>query len=206
MKCPKCDAEIKENIKECPYCKTIFNIENEKTEKQNNGTGCLIVFFVIFLLIFVPILIGVISNNIENSNKVKHEQRLIEDGKIKTHNEVINEILEILKSRNETKLKEYLADDFTYYDNNNIEHKYLSSFFEDLKIFHLNYEIEQRGNDIKNQETYRIYWNVIEENKKRGIKKQEQYYCLQKITIILERAVKADEITYEIKKIILTDN
>lgn len=179
-------------------------MEESKQTNKSNGTGCAIVFFIIFLLIFVPILIGLISNNMQVSNQAKHEKNLLEQGKTKSHNDVINEIIETLKNKNEAELKEFLSKDFLYYDNNNIEHKYISSFLEDLKILSSSYDIEQRGNDIKDQETYRIYWNVVEQNKSLG--RANQYYCLQKVTVILNRVVKDDIITYEIEKIILTDN
>lgn len=177
--------------------------------KENNKKSInsyLIVFLIVFLIIFLPILIGLISNNIKVSNQEKHEEKLIEEGKTKTHNEVINEIAEILKNKDKEKIKDYLAIDYTYYDNNNIKHKYISSFFDDLTIYTTDYEIEKRGNDLKDEETYRIYWNVVEENKKKGIDKTSQYYCLQKITIMLKKVVKENEITYEIERIVLTDN
>lgn len=171
---------------------------------QDNNTGCVIVLFIIFLLVFLPILIGLVSNNIEKSKQQKHEETLIAEGKVKTHNEVINEIVEIFKNRDEENLKEYLSEDFVYYKSKeNIENKYVNYFFNDLDIYTTNYEIEKRGNSIEDKETYKIYWNVVEENKKNGIDKTSQYYCLQTITVILERTVKEDEITYEIERIIL---
>lgn len=172
-------------------------------EKKNGGTGCAIVFFIIFLIIFVPILIGLISNNIEKLNQTKHEAKLIEEGKTKTHDEVINEIVEILKSRKEIELKKYLSDDFKYFNNERAESKFIDNFFKDLKYLVENrYDIEKRGNDIKNQETYRIYWNTNNLVKERA----DRLYCLQKITVVLNRAIKEDIITYDIEKIILTDN
>ena len=140
---------------------------------KNNGSGCAIVLFIVFLLIFAPMLIGLISNNIETSNQAKHEAKLIEYGKTKTHNQVIDEIVEMLKNKDAGKLKEYLADDFIYYDNDNIEHKYISSFFEDLKIHTTSYEIERRGDISANDwATYRIYWNIVEENKEEVIEEK----------------------------------
>lgn len=169
--------------------------------------GYLIVFFIVSLLIVLPILIVLISNNINTSNQAKHEEKLIEEGKTKTHNEVINEIVEVLKNKDKEKIKDYLANDYTYYDNDNIEHKYISSFLDDLTIYTANYEIERRGEtNLDEFATYRIYWNIVEENKKKGIDKTSQYYCLQKITIMLKKVVKENEITYEIERIILTDN
>lgn len=178
--------------------------KNQIKTNENSGNGCAIALLIVFLIIFVPILISLVSNHIEISNKSKYETKLIEEGKTKTHSEVINEIIETLKNKNEAQLKAFLSEDFTYYDNNNIQHKYISSFLEDLKTLSSSYDIEQRGNDIKNQETYRIYWNVVEQNKSLG--RTNQYYCLQKVTAVLNRVVKDNIITYEIEKIILTDN
>ena len=78
----------------------------EKT--KNDATHYLIVFLIIFLLIFLPILIGLVSSNIEYTNQSKHEEKLIEEGKVKTHSDVINEIVDILKKRDEEKLKAIL--------------------------------------------------------------------------------------------------
>lgn len=175
----------------------------EKGNNEKNTTGCLIVFLIAFLLIFLPILIGMIANNINTSNQAKHEMKLIEEGKVKTHNEVINEIVEILKNRDEKKLEEYLADDFIYYKSKeNIENKYVNYFFNDLDVLVSNFEIENTQDAIGDNEAYEIYWNVIEKNKEYGIDKNSNYYCLQKIRIILEKVVK-EEITYEIERIIL---
>ena len=54
---------------------------------------------------------------------------------------------------------------------------------------------EQRGNISEDEVTYRIYWNGENtENAK------------QIITIMLEKKVTSEEITYEIKSIILSNN
>lgn len=174
-----------------------------KKNNEKNKTGCLIVFLIVFLLIFVPILIVLVSNNIEKSSQTKHETKLIEEGKIKTDNDVINEIIEILKNKDEDKLKDYLSENFMYSDNDRNQSKYIHNFINDLNyLVEDNYDIEKRANDLEDEETYRIYWNVVEQNKNLG--RTNQYYCLQKITIILKRIIKQDIITYEIEKIILT--
>lgn len=182
----------------------------DKKEKQTNGSngeGCAIGLLIIFLIIFIPTVIGFITNSVETSSKAKHETKLIEEGKVESAEIVINEIVEKIKGKESRNLNSYLADDFSYYDKDNYEHKYIYSFYDDLQILSTNYEIERRGDTSKNDiVTYRIYWNVVEENKSNGIDKTSQYYCLQKITIMLKRVVKENEITYEIEKIILTDN
>ena len=148
-------------------------------------------------------IVNPIVEDIERSNKTKHEEKLINEGKVKDSNEVINEIAEILKNNDENRLNKYLSEDFLYYYSNK-ESKYLSSFFRDLKILSSSYDIEERGNSMNEQKTYRIYWNIVKGNEHLG--RTDQYYCLQKITIILKKAVKEDIITYEIEKISLTDN
>ena len=65
-----------------------------------------------------------------------------------------------------------------------------------------NYTWEKRNNSIEDEETYTIYWNT----NKGIINKSDRLYCSQKITIILRKAVNEEIITYEIGKIILTDN
>lgn len=199
--------EEENNNKKTKENAVYLNLGQEQSQgNKNNGNGCAIILFIVFLIIFVPILIGLISNNIKSSNKLKLEQQLIQEGKVKSDNEVINEIVDILKNRDENKLKGYLSKNITYYDNNNMEYKYLSSsFWSNLKyLIKDEYDIEKRENDIKDQETYRIYWNVVEQNKSLG--RTNQYYCLQTITIVLNRIVKKDIITYEIEKIILKNN
>lgn len=179
----------------------------KKENNEKSVTGCLIVFLIVFILIFLPILIGLISNNVKVSIQEKHEAKLIQEGKTKTHNETINEIIEILKNKDKEKIKDYLTTDFTYYDNDNIEHKNISSFLDDLSIYTTSYEIEKRGDTSSDDlATYRVYWNIVEENKKKGIDKTNPYYCLQKITIMLKRVVKENEITYEINQIIVKNN
>ena len=62
--------------------------------------------------------------------------------------------------------------------------------------------MQKRENDFEDKETYRIYWNT----NKLVTDKTNNLYSLQKITVVLNRVVKEDIITYEIEKIILTDN
>jgi len=210
MKCPKCDAEILDSIKECPYCHSIIKKEQLNTEtnkiNENKGIGCLIGVLIVIAIIFLPLIIGTISNSLENSKAKNHEQQLIKEGKVKTSDEVVDEIIETIKKEDESILKGFLSKDFTYYDNNNIEHKYISSFLRDIRILSSNYDIEKRGNSIQDEETYRIYWNTVEQNIKNGIKRGERGYCIQTVTIILKRVTKQDVITYEIEKIILKNS
>lgn len=174
-------------------------------KKMNNKVALIVgvLILILVLLIFIPALL----ERQKELELLQHEEQLIRQGKVKNDRDVINAIVEILKERNESKLQQYLASNFLYYDNNNIEHKYISDFWDDLQyLVDDQYDIEKRENSVEDKETYIIYWNEVEENKKNGINKSSEYYCLQKITIILKRIVKEDIITYDIEKIILTDN
>lgn len=180
-------------------------MEENQDNKNGNGTGCLIIILIIVAIIFIPIIFNTLKESNESLQKTKLEGKLIEEGKVKTYDKTINEILEILKNKDENKLKEYLSNDFLYYDNNNRESKYITAFFRDLKILSSEYDIERRGDTSRDDVvTYRIYWNVVNGNKSLG--RTSQYYCLQKVTIMLKRIVKQDIITYEVDKIILKDN
>lgn len=180
--------------------------KKDNTNNEKQGIGCIIAFLFLFTIIVIPIIISMISNTIKDVKETKHESQLISEGKSKAHKEVINEIIESLKSKDEIQMKEFLAKDFIYYDSEHIEHKYISDFFKDLKNLSSSYEIERRG-DVNQSETatYWIYWNVVEKNKIMGIHKSDTNYCLQRIYVYLNRVVKENEITYEIEKIILKD-
>ncbi len=206
MKCPICKKEIDELEDICPYCKTNFDEYEKDThskETKHKGLGCGIVLLILVAIIFVPM----IFNSLSNLNKTKQEGKLIQEGKIIPASEIINEIVDILKNKDENKLEMYLSDNFKYYDNNNYESKFASGFLSDLKILSSSYEVERRGDTGQSEvATYRIYWNVVENNKINGFDKTSQYYCLQEITIMLKKVTKEHVITYEIDKIILTDN
>lgn len=169
-------------------------------KKQDNKsvwiTGGIIL--AIILLIFIPEII----KGKKKLDTVKREYNLIQEGKVKNDNEVINEIIDILRNRDKDKLEQYLKDDFVYINNDNYESKYISGFWNDLKYFTGKYYLEKRENSIKDEETYWIYWDIPEELA------YEQYsqYSLQRIFVYLKRTVKENVITYEINKIILRDN
>lgn len=176
-------------------------MENKKENNitKGNGLGCAVIFLIIVLIIFVP----VISNTLQEQENITKENNLIKEGKTVSAQIVIEEIVQILKDRNEEELKKYLTDDFSYWDNNRNESKYTTSFWRELKyLVEDNYDIEKRGNSIKDEETYYIYWNTNELVKERA----DRYYCLQKISIYLRRIVETDKITYKVYKIILTNN
>ncbi len=208
MKCPKCDAETEENITKCPYCNTIIKDEYEqhKNNSNTNETGCLIGVLILVLIIFVPMIVSPIIQQFDISNSEKHEAKLIEEGKVKSADTVINEFTQIIKNREKEKVKNYLTNDFTYIDNNRYETKYIEdyNFWNDLKLLTSTYDIEKRGNSIKDEATYRIYWNVVGNNKNED--RASRYYCLQKLDIFLRKVVEEEQIIYKIYKIRLTNN
>lgn len=178
----------------------------EENKNNTNEKGCLIGVLILVAIIFMPMIINPIIQQIEMSNNEKHIASLIKEGKVKSSEEVINELIEIFKNKDENKLKTYLAKDFIYTYNNGNKSTYLYGLLNDIKLLTSSYEIEKRENSIPDEETYRIYWDIVEANKDRGTNKEERTYCLQKITIILKKVVKENMITYEVEKIILTDN
>jgi len=171
-------------------------------ENKNSRICYCVIILILVAIIFIPI----ISNSIKEYKTQKHIEQLIANGKVKKPEEVLNEIIEALKGKNEKQIEEYIADEFKYYNRNNSESISISSLLMDLQVLASSYEIERRGNINKDEYiTYYIYWNVVEQNKNSGVNKAEQYYCLQKIHIYLKKIVKEDIITYEIEKIRLLD-
>lgn len=174
-----------------------------KDNNKNEGLGCCIALLILIAIILVPIIIGLISNSIKRSNEAIHEERLIEEGKIISADTIIDEVIEILKNRDEEKLKQYLTNDFSYCNNNNNESKFTSGFWTDLKYYTGKHYIELRG-DSTNQDnkTFWIYWDIPENI----TEKQYSEYSLQRIFVYMEKVIKEDTITYQINKIILRNN
>lgn len=161
------------------------------------------IVFIAFLLVVILTLVSLMSKNIKVSKQEKQEQKLIQEGNVVDSNKFMEELVEILKKRDEEKLKDYLSSDFSYYNNNNTESKYINNFWSDLKFYTGKSYIEERG-DTLNQEnkTFWIYWDIPEQLEY----KQYSQYSLQKICIYMRRIVKEDIITYEINQIILKNN
>lgn len=161
------------------------------------------IVFIAFLLVVILTLVSLMSKNIKVSKQEKQEQKLIQEGNVVDSNKFMEELVEILKKRDKEKLKDYLSSDFSYYNNNNTESKYINNFWSDLKFYTGKSYIEERG-DTLNQEnkTFWIYWDIPEQLEY----KQYSQYSLQKICIYMRRIVKEDIITYEINQIILKNN
>lgn len=162
-----------------------------------------IIVFIAFLLVVILTLVSLMSKNIKESKQEKHEQKLIQEGNVVDSNKFIEEIVEILKNRDEEKLKKYLSSDFNYWDNNNTESKYIYNFWSDLKFYTGKHYIEERGDVTdQNYKTFWIYWDIPEQLEY----KQYSQYSLQKICIDIRKVVKENIITYEINQIILKNN
>lgn len=172
-------------------------------EKGSNNKFIWIFGAILLILILIAFVPGLLDSKKE-LDATKLEYNLIQEGKVKTPDKVIDEIIEILKNKEEDKFKQFLSSDFIYYDNDNIEYNYSNSFLKDLQIYTSSCEVERRG-DIYQDDivTYWIYWNIVEQNKANGVIKSDTNYCLQRIYIYLKKVVKEDMITYEIEKIIL---
>ena len=157
----------------------------------------IIKYIIIGIAIIAIIIFTILYDDIKELNDTKHKTELIQQGKIESSYSIINEIIQVLKEKDSSKLDEYLNDDIEYWKDD--KEKNINSFLQDIdKIEDNNWKIEQRNNSIDNQETYLIYWNTN--------KDIINIECSQKITFILEEVVKSDTITYEIKKIILINN
>lgn len=178
-------------------------MEDKSTENENKGKGCIIGVLVLVAIIFVPMIVVPVMQHVEMTNKAKHEASLIEQGKVVSSEEFINEVIEIFKNKDEEKLKGHLAEDFVYYKSNkNKEYKYISYFFDHLTQFTTSYDIEKKDDAIEG-EAFEIYWNIVEKNKEIGIKKTDKNYCLQKIRVIIKKVIKKDILTYEIGRIVI---
>ncbi len=192
MKCPYCENNISDFDEICPSCKT--NIEGYKADVKYAEDKfykkwwfwLIVAFFVIFSLTsIIPA--------VQDLNKSKLEYRLIKEGKTTYANEIVEQVVENLKNNEIEEIKKYLSTDCKFFIVGNEKYS-LETCLKDLEAYET-HRIEKRGNDLKDIETYRIYWNGwnIED-------------ASQIITINLEREVNKEEITYEIEKIIFTDN
>lgn len=174
----------------------------EEKEVKNNDKKFIIISSIIMAVIFIPIIIGLISSSANESREFNHETKLIQEGKTESTSEVLDKIINALKDRKEEEFEKILSKDFTYWNNDNNESKHIKNFWNDLKYYTGKYYTEKRGNSLKDQETYWIYWDISE----KANYSEYADYCLQRIMIYLKRVVKEDIITYEIEKIILKDN
>lgn len=169
--------------------------------KKNNKSWLvgLVVIVVIIALICGPMLVDSISEWAET----KKEYELLQEGKVEDSEDVINQIVEILKNEQKNEIESYLGDDFKYYDYNNLESSFVDGMWKDLQPLTGNYDIERRGDTTSDDmATYRVYWNVED----LSLSRDDLNYCSQILTIILKRVIRQDKLTYEISSIMLTNN
>lgn len=167
-------------------------------EKKNNNF-----IWTIGGIILLIILLISVANFLENKKEldvIAHERELIQEGKVEASEEIVREIAEILKNREEDALEQYLTEDFSYWKNG--ETQSIDDFWNDLNYLVENkYSIEERENSIEDEETWFIYWNTNESI----TDKSSDLYCLQEIRIYLKRVVEEEFITYKIERIILNN-
>ena len=168
-------------------------------EKKNNKFIWIIGGIILHIILLISV-----TNFLENKKEldvIAHERELIQEGKVEASEEIVREIAEILKNREEDALEQYLTEDFSYWKNG--ETQSIDDFWNDLNYLVENkYSIEERGNSIEDEETWFIYWNTNESI----TDKSSDLYCLQEIRIYLKRVVEEEFITYKIERIILNNN
>lgn len=162
--------------------------------EENNGNGRIIAFVVILgIIIIIPLMISLINSK-KSLDAEKLESKLLREGKVVSAKTVADNFAKELQNNNYSELKKYLSDSYKLIDSENNERANLEYCFEKLNKIE-NYTIEHRGNSIKDEETYRIMCN--------GTKYENTY---QIITLFMRKKVKKEEITYEIYRVIFTDN
>ncbi len=148
------------------------------------------VLLVICLLIFVP---GIIESKKE-LDTAKLEYNLIKEGKTISASDIAEKFTILLSEKRYNEANTYLSENCKLFDSNNNERVKLEDCLEKLDKYN-NHTIEERGNDLKDQETYRILWNGTNYENTNQI-----------ITLFLKKKIESDKVTYEIIKIIFTNN
>lgn len=171
----------------------------EKKEKQS--IGYLIVVLIIFAIIVIVPLLNNISESQKKLEEAKHEGELIKEGKTISDSKITQFLIDDLQNNRIEKSKEYFDTNFTYIDDKNNKYNNPEQLIQDVKPITQGYHIEQRKNELENQETFFLYWNVPVENIKNYIEHNDQV-----LKIYLEKIIEKDRIYYKINKIILTNN
>lgn len=148
------------------------------------------VLLVFCLLIFVP---GAIDSKKE-LDTAKLEYNLIQEGKTVSAEDISEKFAILLSKKKYDEASTYLSEDCKLVDSDGHERVKLDYCLEELNKYS-SHVIEKRGNDLKDQKTYRILWNGTSyEN------------TSQIITLYLKKKVKSNEVTYEIFRVIFTNN
>lgn len=151
---------------------------------------CGTVILIIILILFVP---GLLEDK-KALDLSKQEYNLIKEGKTVTARDIAEEFANLLSVKKYDETSKYLSNDCKLIDSNNKERVKLEYCLEKLVTYN-SYTIEKRGNDLKDQETYRILWNGTNYSNTNQI-----------ITLYLKKKITTDQRTYEIFRIIFTDN
>ena len=114
----------------------------------------------IVVIICLPVFL-ILFNSISELNKTKLEGELIQAGKIQYAVDVISEFMEHLKNGEIDSIKPLLSDDCSFYNENRVFS--IEDCLEQLNDYK-SCRYEERGNSIKDEETYRIIWNGSNEN------------------------------------------
>lgn len=162
-------------------------------EKENNNkivwiSGAIIL--IIILIIFVP---GLIENK-KNLDTSRHAYELIKEGKTISSSEITEQFATLLSNKRYDEASKYLSKDCEFYDSDNHKRVKLEYCLEELDECS-SYRTEKRGNELKDQETYRILWNGTSYENTNQI-----------VTLFLRKKIESDQVTYEIFRVIFTDN
>lgn len=152
-------------------------------KKQDNKIAIIVgvILLSITLIIFVP---GIIEDK-KVLDTSKLEYNLIMEGKYVSDLETVQGFAEALHSNSISDAKQYLSDNCEIYDTNNNKCSF-EEFISNISTTTY-YRYEKRSNDLKNEETYRIYWNNGNEIQ----------------TIILQKVISNEKVYYEIVKCII---
>lgn len=173
------------------YVEKNLGKDEEIVESHDKKSKIVLLIILVVLILFLPF-IHQIVNSFFKQQQSKLEDTVLTSENYTSASSIVSKTIDYLKSGDTDSIKSLLSNDCEFYNDGT---KYsLSSCLDNL----LEYEsckYEKRGNSIKNEETYRVYWN--------GSNLENAH---QIITLVLKRKVTQSEITYEIKHITLSNN
>lgn len=163
---------------------------NENNSNKNTNKTLIIIMIIIGILILIPCLKSLI-NSTNNLNSLKLENKLLSEGKVMSLTDLNNEIAEAIKNKNYSNITTHLSkNDYTL--QNSEGKKYTVDQCLSVISEVTSYSIEKRANDVKDEETYRIYINGNSSSNSDNI-----------ITIVYEKNVTKNEIQYNIKTLMV---
>lgn len=158
--------------------------------KSNNYAGWVI--GIICIIVILSILIPDLLKSKKELDESKREYEMLNNDKYISDSDCVKEFAECIKNKDMDSAKKLLSSNCSFYNTSKCYS--IESCFENLDEYET-YRYEKRGNDVKNEVTYRIYWNGWNESE-----------ASQIITLILEKNVGKEEIIYKIKTITLNEN